>query len=63
MSALQEEVEPFGIGTTIVNPGWFRTGLAGPKSAIWLELIVPDYAERSAALVVGEPGRPADRRA
>jgi NAD(P)-dependent dehydrogenase (short-subunit alcohol dehydrogenase family) len=49
MGALQQEIEPFGIETTIVNPGWFRTGLAGPKSAIWPELAVPDYAERSAA--------------
>ena len=32
MGALEQEVAPFGIRTTIVNPGWFRTGLAGPDS-------------------------------
>ncbi len=32
MSALTQEVAPFGIVTTIVNPGFFRTGLASPES-------------------------------
>ena len=27
MEALQPEIEPFGITTTIVNPGFFRTDL------------------------------------
>ncbi|MEZ5375953.1 MAG: SDR family oxidoreductase [Acidimicrobiales bacterium] len=48
MSALGQEVEPFGIHTTIVNPGWFRTGLASPESLIWPEITIDDYAERSA---------------
>jgi NAD(P)-dependent dehydrogenase (short-subunit alcohol dehydrogenase family) len=48
MGALQQEVEPFGIHTTIVNPGWFRTGLASPNSLIWPALAIDDYAERSA---------------
>src|SRR4051795_255450 len=49
MSALAAEVEPFGIHTTIVNPGWFRTGLASPESLVWPEGRVEDYAARSEA--------------
>jgi NAD(P)-dependent dehydrogenase (short-subunit alcohol dehydrogenase family) len=49
MSALSQEVAPFGIGTTIVNPGFFRTGLASPESLVWPEVTIDDYTERSAA--------------
>jgi len=49
MSALSAEVAPFGIHTTIVNPGFFRTGLASAASLVWPEFSVDDYAERSAA--------------
>lgn len=49
MSALGQEVAPFGIHTTIVNPGWFRTTLTSPESLIWPDVYVADYAERSAA--------------
>jgi NAD(P)-dependent dehydrogenase (short-subunit alcohol dehydrogenase family) len=49
MSALAAEVAPFGIHTTIVNPGFFRTGLASPESLVWPAVSVEDYAARSAA--------------
>ena len=34
MGALSAEVAPFGIHATVVNPGFFRTGLASPASLI-----------------------------
>jgi NAD(P)-dependent dehydrogenase (short-subunit alcohol dehydrogenase family) len=49
MTALDAEVALFGISTTIVNPGWFRTTLASPESLVWPDLTIDDYAERSAA--------------
>ena len=49
MGALEQEVAPFGIRTTIVNPGWFRTGLASPESLVWPALTIDDYTERSTA--------------
>jgi NAD(P)-dependent dehydrogenase (short-subunit alcohol dehydrogenase family) len=49
MGALAQEVGPFGIHTTIVNPGWFRTELIRRDPALWPQVAVDDYAERSAA--------------
>jgi NAD(P)-dependent dehydrogenase (short-subunit alcohol dehydrogenase family) len=49
MQALQVEVEPFGIHTTVVNPGFFRTELLTPESTAYAEPSIPDYAERTAA--------------
>jgi NAD(P)-dependent dehydrogenase (short-subunit alcohol dehydrogenase family) len=44
MEALQQEVAPFGINTTIVNPGFFRTELLEPASVTYAEPAIADYA-------------------
>src|SRR2546428_8392582 len=49
MEALQPEVAPFGINTTIVNPGFFRTELLTQESTTYAESSIADYAERHAA--------------
>jgi NAD(P)-dependent dehydrogenase (short-subunit alcohol dehydrogenase family) len=49
MEALALEVEPFGIHTTIVNPGFFRTELLTKESTSFAEPSIADYAERGAA--------------
>ncbi len=49
MESLATEVEQFGISTTIVEPGFFRTDLLTPESTTWAELSIDDYAEQSAA--------------
>jgi NAD(P)-dependent dehydrogenase (short-subunit alcohol dehydrogenase family) len=49
MEALQPEVTPFGINTTIVNPGFFRTELLTQESTTYAEPSIADYAERHAA--------------
>jgi NAD(P)-dependent dehydrogenase (short-subunit alcohol dehydrogenase family) len=50
MEALRVEVAPFGIHTTVVNPGFFRTELLSEQSTSYAEPSIPDYAERGAAL-------------
>lgn len=49
MESLATEVEQFGISTTIVEPGFFRTDLLTPESTTWAELSIDDYAEQAAA--------------
>ena len=49
MEALQPEVTPFGINTTIVNPGFFRTELLTQESTTYAEPSIEDYAERQSA--------------
>jgi NAD(P)-dependent dehydrogenase (short-subunit alcohol dehydrogenase family) len=46
MESLRPEVAPFGIHTTIVNPGYFRTELLTPQSTKYAETAIDDYAER-----------------
>jgi NAD(P)-dependent dehydrogenase (short-subunit alcohol dehydrogenase family) len=48
MESLAPEVAPFGIRTTIVNPGFFRTELLTEQSTRYAELSIEDYAERRA---------------
>jgi NAD(P)-dependent dehydrogenase (short-subunit alcohol dehydrogenase family) len=48
MESLRFEVEPFGIRTTIVEPGFFRTALLEKESTTWAERSIDDYAERTA---------------
>jgi NAD(P)-dependent dehydrogenase (short-subunit alcohol dehydrogenase family) len=46
MESLQAEIAPFGIATTIVNPGFFRTELLTEQSTNFAEPSIGDYDER-----------------
>jgi NAD(P)-dependent dehydrogenase (short-subunit alcohol dehydrogenase family) len=48
MESLHAEVAPFGINTTIVNPGFFRTELLTEQSTNYAEPTIKDYDERRA---------------
>jgi NAD(P)-dependent dehydrogenase (short-subunit alcohol dehydrogenase family) len=48
MQSLQPEVEPFGIDTITVNPGFFRTELLTEESTNFAERTIEDYNERRA---------------
>jgi len=49
MESLAPEIEPFGIHTTVVNPGFFRTELLTQESTNYAPASIEDYAERNAA--------------
>jgi NAD(P)-dependent dehydrogenase (short-subunit alcohol dehydrogenase family) len=52
MESLRFDVEPYGIRTTVVEPGFFRTELlVEGSSTIWPELSIDDYADRTAATI------------
>lgn len=51
MDSLHAEVAPFGINTTIVNPGFFRTELLTEQSTNYAEPSINDYDERRGPLV------------
>jgi NAD(P)-dependent dehydrogenase (short-subunit alcohol dehydrogenase family) len=51
MESLAAEVAPFGITTTIVNPGFFRTELLTNDSATYAAPSIEDYADRAAEQV------------
>ncbi|MET9387001.1 SDR family NAD(P)-dependent oxidoreductase [Streptomyces sp. NPDC002928] len=53
MEALRLDVSPFGIRTTTVEPGFFRTELLVDASTTWPERTVADYAENTAAQIEG----------
>ena len=48
MESLTGEVEPFGIRTMIVEPGFFRTELLTPESTAFGELSIDDYDDARA---------------
>jgi NAD(P)-dependent dehydrogenase (short-subunit alcohol dehydrogenase family) len=51
MESLHAEVAPFGIYTTIVNPGVFQTELLTQESTTYATPSIEDYAERHAERV------------
>src|SRR6202165_1831089 len=51
MESLQAEVAPFGINTTVVNPGFFRTELLTEQSTNYAKPSIADYDERRGPLV------------
>ena len=51
MESLQAEVAPFGIATTVVNPGFFRTELLTEQSTNFAKPSIADYDERRGPLV------------
>src|SRR5438132_12369629 len=57
LESLEPEVAPFGITTTIVNPGLFRTEPLTPPSTAWPQPYLADSAHRAAA----QPERPGAR--
>jgi NAD(P)-dependent dehydrogenase (short-subunit alcohol dehydrogenase family) len=51
MESLRLEIEPFGIHTTIVNPGYFRTELLTPGSTSYAPPSIEDYADRREPMI------------
>jgi NAD(P)-dependent dehydrogenase (short-subunit alcohol dehydrogenase family) len=51
MESLHVEVAPFGIATTVVNPGFFRTELLTDQSTSYAAPSIADYDERREPLV------------
>ncbi|WP_405994860.1 SDR family oxidoreductase [Streptomyces sp. NBC_00986] len=51
MESLRYDVEPYGIHTTVVEPGFFRTELLVDASTTWPEPTIEDYAERTTATI------------
>jgi NAD(P)-dependent dehydrogenase (short-subunit alcohol dehydrogenase family) len=70
MESLAPEVEPFGIRTMLVEPGFFRTELLTEDSTNYPEPSIDDYAEKTRATVAawkdmsgrqtGDPAKLAD---
>ena len=48
MESLRSEIAPFGIHTTIVNPGFFRTELLTKESTDYADLTIDGYSSRRA---------------
>ena len=47
IESLEPEVEPFGIRSMRVNPGFFRTDLLAPASTTYATSSIDDYAQRA----------------
>jgi NAD(P)-dependent dehydrogenase (short-subunit alcohol dehydrogenase family) len=56
MEGLASEIEPLGIRTMLVEPGFFRTELLTPQSTQYAEPSITDYADRSAATIAAWQG-------
>jgi NAD(P)-dependent dehydrogenase (short-subunit alcohol dehydrogenase family) len=56
MESLTPEVAPFGIVTTVVEPGFFRTDLLTAESTKYAEPTIDDYAERTRQTVTAWNG-------
>ena len=56
MESIASELEPFGVKTMLVEPGFFRTELLSPDSTKWAELSIDDYAENTKATVAAWSG-------
>jgi len=66
IESMAPEVEPFGIRTMLVEPGFFRTELLTPESTTYAKSSIDDYAERTTQTVAAwnsmngqQPGDPA----
>ncbi|MGW2911219.1 SDR family oxidoreductase [Streptomyces asoensis] len=53
MESLRYDVEPYGIHTTAVEPGYFRTEFLVDGSPTWPELSIDDYTPRTAPRIEG----------
>ena len=51
MESLQAEIAPFGINTTVVNPGFFRTELLTEQSTNYADASISDYDDRRRQLI------------
>ena len=51
MESLAPEIEPFGISTTVVEPGFFRTELLSKDSTRYAEPSIEDYRDTTTATI------------
>lgn len=51
MESLAPEIEPFGIATMLVEPGFFRTELLSADSTTFAQPSIEDYADRTAGTI------------
>ena len=56
MESIAFELEPFGVKTMLVEPGFFRTELLSPESTQWAELSIDDYAASTRATIAAWSG-------